>query len=87
VAAIVGLGRSVFMLRSIEGVFRDGRIELLESPPAHMDGKVIITFLGARAVDLEQRGIDQDQAAELRERLRAFGEDWDRPEMDVYDAV
>ena len=75
------------MLRSIEGVYRDGRVELLESPPAHLDGKVIVTFLAAATVDLEERGIDQDQAADLRERLRAFGEDWDRPEMDVYDAA
>ncbi|NUQ61449.1 MAG: hypothetical protein HUU20_03110 [Pirellulales bacterium] len=33
------------MLRSIEGVFREGRIELLEEPPADAEGKVIVTFL------------------------------------------
>jgi hypothetical protein len=36
---------------------------------------------------LTARGIDERQAADLRQRLKPFGEDWDRPEMDVYDAV
>ena len=29
--------------------------------------------------------LNQDQAADLRTRLATFAEDWDRPEMDVYD--
>lgn len=48
---------------------------------------MIVTFLSAASVDLAERNIDQSQAADLRQRLRAFAEDWDRPEMDVYDAV
>ena len=75
------------MLRSIEGVYRQGRVELLESPPADVEGKVIVTFLSGGAVDLKERGIDENQAADLRQRLKSFAEDWDRPEMDVYDAV
>ena len=35
-------------------------------------------------VDLRSRGIDQNQAAELRARLGSFAEDWDSPEMDAY---
>lgn len=75
------------MLKSIEGIYRQGRIELLESPPSDLEGKVIVTFLSAGSVDLAERGIDERHAADLRQRLKAFGEDWDRPEMDVYDAV
>jgi hypothetical protein len=75
------------MLRSIEGIYRQGRIELLESPPSDLEGKVIVTFLSAGSVDLAERGIDERHAADLRHRLKAFAEDWDRPEMDVYDAV
>jgi hypothetical protein len=75
------------MLKSIEGVYWQGRIELLESPPPDLEGKVIVTFLSAASVDLAERGIDEDQAADLRQRLKPFAEDWDRPEMDVYDAV
>jgi hypothetical protein len=49
---------------------------------------VIVTFLGPSGrVDLAGRGIDEQQAADLRHRLKAVAEDWDRPEMDVYDAI
>lgn len=75
------------MLRSLEGVYREGRVELLESPPADAEGKVVVTFLDAGSVDLAERGIDEQQAADLRQRLRTFSTDWDRPEMDVCDAV
>ena len=39
-----------------------------------------------RAVDLRAHGIGEAQAADLRSRLSAFAEDWNRPEMDIYDA-
>jgi Arc/MetJ-type ribon-helix-helix transcriptional regulator len=38
-------------------------------------------------VDLASRGINESQAADLRQRLKPFADDWDRPEMDTYDAV
>ena len=38
-----------------------------------------------RALDLRELGIDQDQAEDLRWRLTTFAEDWERPEMDIYD--
>lgn len=75
------------MLNSVEGVFRDGKVELLEPAPANASGRVIITFLSPTVVDLRQRGIPEEQAADLRRRLAAFAEDWDRPEMDAYDAL
>ena len=75
------------MLQSVNGVYRNGQIELLESPPANSAGRVIVTFLDSKAVDLAERGIDEQHAADLRSRLAAFTEDWDRPEMDVYDAL
>ena len=75
------------MLKSFEGVYRQGKVELVEAPPADMEGKVIVTFLGNGSVDLAERGIDEQQAADLRGRLKAFAADWDRPEMDVYDAI
>ncbi|HEY3391436.1 MAG TPA: type II toxin-antitoxin system PemK/MazF family toxin [Lacipirellulaceae bacterium] len=71
------------MLRAIEGVYRNGKIELVESPPSELEGKVIVTFLNGGSVDLAARGIDAQHAAALRQRLKAFAEDWDRPEMDV----
>ena len=38
-------------------------------------------------VNLEDRGIDLGKAAELRYRLQPFSEDWDRPEMAIYDEI
>jgi hypothetical protein len=75
------------MLKSVAGIYRAGKIEFLEAPPENVDGKVIVTFLNPSSVDLAEKGIDTKHAAELRQRLKSFAEDWDRPEMDVYDAI
>jgi len=40
---------------------------------------------GNGSVDLRSRGIGEAQAADLRGRLETFAEDWDRPEMAIYD--
>jgi hypothetical protein len=74
------------MWRSVEGVYRDGRVELLEPAPGVTEARVIVTFLsGGKRIDLAERGLDDGQAADLRHRLQTFAEDWSRPEMDVYD--
>lgn len=75
------------MLKSVEGIYRDGKIELLEHPGEATEARVIVTFIpNGATVDLGARGILEEQAADLRARLRPFAEDWDRPEMSVYDA-
>ena len=75
------------MLKTIEGIVRNGKIELVEPPPADEEGsRVVVTFLPARnSINLRDRGIDSAQAGDLKNRLQTFAEDWDRPEMDVYD--
>ena len=74
------------MLRSIEGVYRDGKVVLTEQPAGVSDEtRVIVTFLEASYVDLQSRGIDRSRAAALRERLASFAEEWDSPEMAAYD--
>ena len=74
------------MLTTIEGVYRDGKVELAETPiNIGEDTPVIVTFLTGHYVDLESRGIGRRQALVLRERLAGFAEEWDSPEMDVYD--
>ncbi|MDB5321374.1 MAG: hypothetical protein JWN40_3005 [Phycisphaerales bacterium] len=76
------------MLKSVEGVFRNGKVELLEPAPQADDARVLVTFLPALApVDLGERGISPTAAADLRARLGTFAEDWSRPEMDVYDEM
>ncbi|MGM0488482.1 MAG: hypothetical protein ACQESR_17190 [Planctomycetota bacterium] len=75
------------MLKSVEGIYQDGKVKLLEPAPPEAKGKVIVTFLDTTSVDLADRGIDEAQAADLRHRLKPFAEDWGRPEMDAYDAI
>jgi len=75
------------MLSSIEGIYRDGKIELVEMPTnIRNNTRVIVTFLkGFDRIDLRARGIGEVQAADLRGRLSTFVEDWESPEMDIYD--
>jgi len=74
------------MLTSVEGIYRDGKVELTEAPNGvHDEAPVIVTFLNGGPVDLRARGIDEAQAAELRARLAAFAEDWENPAMDAHD--
>lgn len=76
------------MLKSIEGVFRNVKIELLEAAPQTEESRVVVTFIPARApVNLAERGIDPAAAMDLRARLKTFADDWNWPEMDVYDEV
>lgn len=74
------------MLKSVEGIYCDGKIDLLEQPD-HIEAetRVIVTFLDAPAVELQDRGIDSTQAARLRAQFNTFADDWDSPEMHVYD--
>ena len=75
------------MLTTIQGVYRDGKIELVETPANMQDETpVIVTFLvKPNWIDLRVRGISETQAAMLRAQLAPFAEDWDSPEMSIYD--
>lgn len=74
------------ILKTVEGLYREGRIEL-ETIPYGVRGatRVLVTFLESSAVTLHERGINENQAADLRARLATFAEDWESPEMDIYD--
>jgi uncharacterized UPF0146 family protein len=39
----------------------------------------------AEDIDLEAQGIDREQAKALRESLANFSDDWNSPEMSIYD--
>jgi hypothetical protein len=76
------------MVKSVEGVYRNGKVDLVEPLDEAEGSRVIVTWVGSpRPVDLRERGIDETQAADLRRRLSSFSADWDRPEMAVYDEV
>lgn len=77
------------VLQSVEGIYRNGKIELLENPNCAEGTKVIVTFTNSisEPIDLDSRGISPEQAANLRAKLQSFAEDWSSPEMDAYDAL
>jgi len=76
------------MLTTVKGICRDGRVELDEVPHGAEGARVLVTFLaGPVEVNLQEQGISEEQAAELAWKLRSIKEDWDRPEMAVYDAL
>jgi hypothetical protein len=72
-------------MQTIEGIYKNGQIILTETPSDITESKVLITFLETKEIDLRQHGIGKEQAAELRAKFSAIAEDWNRPEMDVYD--
>jgi hypothetical protein len=74
------------MLTTVEGIYRRGKVELVEPPgQAPEETPVIVTFLPVAVADLRAHGISKEQAADLRARLATFAEDWDSPEMAAYD--
>jgi hypothetical protein len=74
------------MLTSVKGIYRSGHVELTEQPADVRDEtQVIVTFVEADGIDLRARGITEAEAAEMRDRLAAFAEDWNSPEMEIYD--
>ncbi len=76
------------MVKSVEGIYRNGKVELAEPLAGAEGSRVIVTWVHpSEPVDLRERGIDESQAADLRRRLAPFAEDWDRPEMAAYDEL
>jgi len=67
------------MLHSVEGVFKDGKIELAEVPQDVKEAKVIVTFLP------EPPQFTQEELDELRFKFAAWENDWNYPGMEVYD--
>lgn len=70
---------------TIEGQYKNGQIILTETPENIEESKVLVSFLATREVNLAERGIDEYQAARLRAKFNAISEDWNAPQMDVYD--
>jgi hypothetical protein len=73
--------------KTFEGIYKHGKVELLETPDNVEEARVMVTFVSEGSVDLAERGIDESQAANLLARLATFAGDWERPEMGAYDAL
>ena len=73
------------MLTTVQGVYKDGKIELLEPAPEMTEARVFVTFMPtAKPINLAERGISPQEAAEMRFRLGGLVEDWEDPAMHVY---
>lgn len=70
---------------TIEGTYKNGKIVLNVPASELSESKVLMTFLQPVGIDLGEREIDKEQATRLRAKLDTIAEDWNRPEMDVYD--
>ena len=76
--------REAFSLESAIGsALLDIRKAGFEAVRVHINPAVMLGAIGN--IDLRERGIDEAQAAEMRARLASFAEDWESPEMNVYD--
>lgn len=76
------------MAKTAEGIYIDGRVELLETPSGVKDHpRVFVTFLDEGLIGRTARGIDETQAINLRARLSTFADDWEQSEMGAYDAL
>lgn len=74
------------MFTTIEGIYRNGKIELSKTPSDVCEGtRVVVTFLPPGSIDLREHSISKAQTAELRARFATFAEDWESPEMSIYD--
>ncbi len=58
------------------------RIQTLQTELEELIGR---SSAETNLIELQDRGINKIQATDLRARLAAFAEDWDRPEAAIYD--
>ena len=73
------------MLKSFEGIYRNGRVDLLERPDNSDGSRVIVTFVPTEASQSPILG--REELAELRWQLASFEDDWNAPGMEKYDAL
>jgi hypothetical protein len=74
------------MLTAVEGVYRNGIVELAEVPAqVSENARVLVTFLENGANGAAGDEFEQEQIAELRARLQTFAADWESEEMNIYD--
>jgi Protein of unknown function DUF104 len=59
------------VVKSVEGIYRNGKVELLQPLEEAEGSHVIVTLVRpAEPVDLRERGIDESQAADLDSNQR-----------------
>jgi hypothetical protein len=72
------------MIQTVEGVFKNGRVELLEAPENISEARVIVTFLPDAIGPTDGPSFTPEEVADLRGKLAAWEEDWNAPGMEGY---
>ncbi|WP_292860274.1 hypothetical protein [Nostoc sp. LPT] len=73
-------------MTSVEGTYRNARVELTEQPIDIDEGtRVIVIFMRSNEIDLASQGVNKAQAEILRSHLATFVDDWESQEMSIYD--
>ena len=73
------------MIQTVEGVYRNGKVELLAQPEAVDEARVIVTFLPESIRPAGGPSCTPDELADLRGKLAAWEDDWNAPGMEAYD--
>jgi hypothetical protein len=74
------------MLTTVQGTYHNGRVELTEQLSGVPEGtQAIITFVRPNDIDLPSQGISKEQSQVLKDNLASFADDWNSPEMSIYD--
>lgn len=58
-------------LLTVEGLYEDGKVALVEKPEGVQRGRVMVTFLTAEPVVVEQEEMEEQRRLEARKRLLA----------------
>jgi hypothetical protein len=70
------------MVINIEGIYRNGQVELMEKPTEIYEGmRAVVTFGSYHEIE----GVNKLELETVRRNLETFATDWDSPEMSVYD--
>ena len=73
------------MNQTVEGIFRNGKVELLQEPENIHEARVIVTFLPDAIGPEGGPSFTPDEVADLRGKLAAWEEYWNAPGMEAYD--
>jgi hypothetical protein len=73
------------MIQTVQGIFKNGKVELLELPVNVGEARVIVTFLPETDGPPGGPAFTPDEIAELQGKLEAWGDDWNAPGMEAYD--
>ena len=73
-------------MQTVEGVFKNGKGELLEAPENINEARVIVTFLPDSIGTADGASFTREEVADLRGKVAAWEEYWNAPGMEAYDA-